>query len=274
MTEQELQQKLAFMCRCLMMERLLTDEARDVMRSLSDTEVDGLWVMYRALANTRQVAPPDTDFLRVQDEVLQYLIEADGIAGMESFVPALYDEHILLWQGDITRCAVDAIVNAANSQLLGCWQPGHLCIDNCIHTFAGVQLREECAQIMQRQGHDEPTGSAKVTKAYNLPCKNIIHTVGPVVSGRPTDGQRRQLASCYESCLEAARSCGAKSVAFCCISTGIFGFPQVDAARIAVDTVRAWLKAHSTTRLDVVFNVFLDEDAKIYQEILENTEFL
>ena len=221
--------------------------------------------LLRGLMNVRQPGLPESDVLRVQDKYLQGRIAQMGITSLgdlSSVAP-----HLYLWQGDIATLACDAIVNAANSQMTGCWAPNHICIDNCIHTFAGVQLRWECAQLMQRQGFPEPTGSAKITKAYNLPCKHVIHTVGPIANGRPTDEHRRQLASSYRSCYNLAKKSGLHSLAFCCISTGVFGFPQEEAARIALDTV-CGLMAEDSNPLDVVFNVFLDEDLRIYSQLL------
>ena len=173
--------------------------------------------------------------------------------------------HQYLWRGDITTLEVDAIVNAANSALLGCFSPNHGCIDNAIHTFAGVQLRLACHAIMQAQGHEEPTGTAKITPGFNLPARYVLHTVGPIVSGRLSDTHCDLLASCYESCLKLAAENSLKSVAFCCISTGVFGFPQKEAARIAVDTVTAFQKEHP---IDVVFNVFKEADLRLYQALL------
>ena len=174
-----------------------------------------------------------------------------------------------MWRGDITTLAADAIVNAANSQLLGCWVPGHYCIDNAIHTFAGVQLRIECAAIMKAQGHEEPTGQAKVTSAYNLPSSLVIHTVGPIVeNGKPTKQHKRLLAASYRNCLDAAAERRCKSIAFCCISTGAFGFPQEEAARIAVDTVRAWLDANPKADMHVIFDVYTEKDEQTYRTIL------
>ena len=158
-------------------------------------------------------------------------------------------------------------MNAANSQMLGCWVPGHFCIDNAIHTYAGVQLRAECARIMEEQGYEEPTGQAKITGAYNLPSKRAIHTVVPIANGRPTDPHRDQLASCYTSCLDLAASESLSSIAFCCISTGVFGFPQEEAAEIAVRTVREWLDRNGAD-MTVVFNVFGEKDEIIYRELL------
>ena len=169
--------------------------------------------------------------------------------------------------GDITASDAEAIVNAANSGLTGCYLPCHACIDNCIHTFAGVQLRLDCAELMERQGHEEPTGQAKITPAYNLPCRYVLHTVGPIVSGDVTAEDERLLASCYRSCLALAEENGVESLAFCCISTGVFHFPNRCAAEIAVQTVRQY-KAASGSRMKVIFNVFKDQDREIYAQLL------
>lgn len=179
----------------------------------------------------------------------------------------LSQEGIYLWQGDITTIECDAIVNAANSGMTGCYVPNHRCIDNCIHTFAGVQLRNECARIMQEQGFEEPTGKAKITKAYNLPCKYILHTVGPVISGRLTRRDKELLASCYRSCLELAEEYKVKSIAFCCISTGEFHFPIRYAAEIAVQTIMDY-RRETGSAMEVIFNVFKDQDKEIYEKLL------
>lgn len=229
--------------------------------------VGELWKTFRALVNTRPPMPAGSSWLEVQDELLAGLIEEEGIASVEDGVVCSFDDRIRLWQGDITTLAADAIVNAANSQMLGCWVPGHHCIDNAIHTFAGVQLRLECACIMDAQGCEEPTGCAKITAAYNLPSRHVIHTVGPIANGRPTELHRAQLASCYRSCLELAWEKDLSSVAFCCISTGVFGFPQREAAEIAVRTVREWLD-RTGVQITVVFNVFSDKDYDIYNDLL------
>ena len=175
--------------------------------------------------------------------------------------PGLY-----LWQGDITTLAVDAIVNAANSQMLGCFAPCHGCIDNAIHTYVGVQLRHECAKLMREQ-EEEPTGSAKITKAYNLPCRHVLHTVSPIIFGTVTREERDQLASCYRSCLTLAAQNGLHSVAFCCISTGEYHFPRVLAAEIAIQTVKKW-QGQNPNWIEVIFNVFRDSDHEIYQRAL------
>lgn len=219
--------------------------------------------LLRSLMNVRPPKPVSEDFLEVQDEFLKGEILSKGIADISELNPV--KKGIFLWKGDITTLKCGAIVNAANSQMLGCFRPCHGCIDNAIHTFAGVQLRAECADIMAKQGHDEPTGTAKLTSAYNLPCGHIIHTVGPVVSGQLNDTHCRQLESCYRSCLETAERNEIKSIAFCCISTGVFEFPQKRAAEIAVDTVTNFLKSHD---IEVIFNVFKQEDLDIYSRIL------
>lgn len=228
---------------------------------------DDPWLEFRALANTRPPWPTTDDFLALQNELLRGMIADAGVSGLGDATPSPEDSRLLLWRGDITTFAADSIVNAANAQMLGCWAPLHHCIDNAIHTFAGVQLRLECARIMEAQGHDEPTGQAKVTHAFNLPARRVIHTVGPIVNGHPTDRHREQLASCYESCLDAANTGGLRSIVFCCISTGVFGFPQEEAAQIAVHTVRCWLDSHGTG-MSVVFNVFGEADELIYRRIL------
>lgn len=226
------------------------------------------WLSFRALVNTREALATSADFLAAQDELLQGLIAEEGITRVEELEPTPRDSRIVLWQGDITMLAVDAIVNAANSGMTGCWQPLHNCVDNIIHTRAGVQLRRECAQIMTRRGRPEPTATATVTGAYNLPARRIVHTVGPIAQGRPSPRHRRELAQCYAACLDAAAAEGLGSIAFCCISTGVFGFPREEAASIAVRTVRSWLDAHPAAVLRVVFDVLLDEDLAIYRCLL------
>ena len=219
--------------------------------------------LLRSLMNIRPPKPVPEEFLAVQDEFLKEKISSKGITDIEDLVPA--EDGIYLWKGDITSLKCGAIVNAANSQMLGCFQPCHGCIDNAIHTFAGIRLRLECADIMYRQGCEEPTGSAKITSAYNLPCCYIIHTVGPVVTGVLTEKHCRQLESCYTSCLEKAVQNNVQSIAFCCVSTGVFGFPQKEAAEIAVNTVRKFREKHD---IEVIFNVFTDKDYTIYERLL------
>ena len=217
--------------------------------------------LLRSLMNLRMPGEIDEEFLTVQDSYLQERIWEDGITDIKNLKPV--EEGLYLWKGDITRLRCDAIVNAANSGMTGCYIPCHACIDNCIHTFAGIQLRRDCGLIMRRQGREEPTGTAKITKAYNLPSKYILHTVGPVVRGELTEKDRALLQSCYISCLAAAEENGVGSVAFCCISTGVFGFPHLPAAEIAVDTVRRYRGS-----IEVIFNVFSDRDHQIYRSLL------
>jgi O-acetyl-ADP-ribose deacetylase (regulator of RNase III) len=175
------------------------------------------------------------------------------------------ETRLHLWRGDITTLAVDAVVNAANSALLGCFRPGHACIDNAIHSVAGPRLREDCHRIIEHQGHPEPTGTAKITRGYYLPSRFVLHTVGPIVpDGRPTGEQQAQLADCYESCLNVAADLGLRSVVFCAISTGVFGYPKDQAACVAVDTVRAWTTQHIGAIDDVVFDVFSEADEAAY----------
>lgn len=226
--------------------------------------------MMRALLNVRPPHPMSEDLIKAQDRELQRQLADKGIVALSEIIPCRMDERLRLWQGDITRLQVDAIVNAANSALLGCFVPMHRCIDNAIHSAAGVQLRLACDRLMQAQGHPEPTGRAKITDGYNLPARYVLHTVGPIVrDGEPTPRQEQQLADCYRSCLALADAHDLQSIAFCCISTGEFGFPQRRAAEIAVSTVRAYLDATGTTGINsVIFNVFKDEDLSIYRNLL------
>ena len=221
--------------------------------------------LLRASFNVRMPLPISDDFLVVQDEYLQEEIAQKGITSINDLEPIKPD--IYLWQGDITTLKCDAIVNAANSQMLGCFCPNHGCIDNAIHTFSGVQLRLKCAEIMQNQGKDEETGKAKITPAYNLPCKYILHTVGPIVTGKLTEKDYELLRSCYRSCLALADEYKLNSVAFCCISTGEFLFPNDKGAKIAVETVSEYKKL-TNSKIKVIFNVFKNSDYEIYREYL------
>ena len=221
--------------------------------------------LLRSLMNVRVPNPIGRDFLAVQDDYLQEETARKGITDISDLTPV--SEGIYLWQGDMTTLRCDAIVNAANSAMTGCYVPCHGCIDNCIHTYAGIQLRQECAAIMGRQKREEEPGTAKITGAYNLPCKYVLHTVGPNVSGTPTRRDEQLLASCYRSCLELAADNGLESVAFCCISTGEFHFPHQEAAEIAVNTVTGFLQTPSSIQ-KVIFNVFRDTDKQIYRGLL------
>ncbi|MBQ7554776.1 MAG: protein-ADP-ribose hydrolase [Bacteroidaceae bacterium] len=244
-------QNLDFILEYLLKER---GENSKLPESLADKQK-----LMRTLMNVRQPLPASEEFIQAQDAELRMQREDKGVVSFNQ-------EGLLLWQGDITRLKVDAIVNAANSQLLGCWLPLHNCIDNCIHSAAGIQLRQECYELMSRQGHEEPTGQAKITKGYNLPARYVIHTVGPIITGdKPTIEQEGQLASCYQSCLEVAEQHQLESIAFCCISTGVFRFPNQLAAEIALQTVMDFPRLSLKT---IVFNVFLDKDYDIYQKFL------
>ena len=223
------------------------------------------WRLFRSLVNMRPAGDVSEKFLQVQDDFLQNKIKSKGVTDTDDLKPL--NGKLCLWQGDITTLKIDAIVNAANSQLTGCYYPCHGCIDNAIHTFAGVQLRNKCAEIMQKQGFPEPTGQAKITPAYNLPSRYILHTVGPIIRGKLTAHDCEMLASCYRSCLKLANAYKLQSIAFCCISTGEFHFPRRQAAEIAVKTVQDFL-FQSVSLQKVVFNVFTDEDRKIYEKII------
>ena len=217
--------------------------------------------LLRSLMNVRPPRPVGEEFLAVQDAYLQEETARKGVTDLADLTPV--EPGIYLWQGDITTLKCGAIVNAANSGMTGCYAPCHGCIDNAIHTYAGVQLRLACAELMEKQGREEPAGRAKLTPAFNLPCDYVLHTVGPVVSGGVTGRDRALLASCYRACLELAQRNKIKSVAFCCISTGEFHFPNEEAAKIAVDTVRQY-----RGDTEVIFNVFKDVDAQIYRGLL------
>ena len=221
--------------------------------------------LLRGLMNIRAPLRIGTDFLQTQDAYLQDETAAKGITDVNDLTPI--QPGLYLWQGDITTLKCDAIVNAANSGMTGCYIPNHRCIDNAIHTFAGVELRLVCAELMQQQGYPEPTGRAKITPAFNLPCKYVLHTVGPIINGRVTQRDRELLASCYRSCLELAAENKLESVAFCCISTGEFHFPNEQAAEIAVRTVKEFYKKQSSVK-KVIFNVFKDLDQEIYARLL------
>lgn len=227
------------------------------------------WRLLRSLFNVRPPYMASKEFVKIQDEYLSELIRQRGIVEASDLPRVKCDPKISLWQGDITTLRCDAIVNAANSALLGCWQPCHSCIDNIVHSLSGVELRIKCNEIMQAQGHEEETGTAKITPAYNLPCKYVLHTVGPIISGALRKSDCNLLESCYQSCLELAAANGVQSIAFCCISTGVFHFPQERAAEIAIRTVKSFLETDNTIQ-QVIFNVFTDKDLAIYQKLLDN----
>lgn len=222
-------------------------------------------LLLRGLMNIRAPQRAGDELLRIQDEYLQCETAAKGVTDIADLTPV--QPGLYLWQGDITTLKCDAIVNAANSGMTGCYIPNHRCIDNAIHTFAGMELRLACEELMEKQGHSEPAGQAKITPAFNLPCRYVLHTVGPIIEGRVTERDRELLASCYRSCLELAAENGLESVAFCCISTGEFHFPNELAAETAVRTVKDCLKKQTSVKR-VIFNVFKDFDRSIYARLL------
>ena len=245
-------------------------------------DTEGKKRILRSLMNIRMPKMMPASVLRVQDEYLQGRIRENGIATLNE-IPTIADQgsrhefadKLSIWQGDITRLAADAVVNAANTQMLGCFVPMHTCIDNCIHTFAGIQLRAECDRQMKKlraefgPDYEQPTAIPMLTDGYNLPAKKVVHIVGPIVEGRLTKDQEQDLADCYRNTLDLCLENGLKSVAFCCISTGVFHFPNKRAAEIAVKTVTEWLKAHPLALERVIFNVFKDEDKAYYEAELQ-----
>ena len=243
----------------------LLNERPSCQKQMIPTDSDRQKILLRGLMNVRRPASIGREFLQVQDAYLQGETAAKGITDVADLTPI--QPGLYLWQGNITTLKCDAIVNAANSGMTGCYIPNHRCIDNAIHTFAGVELRLACAELMKQQGRPEPTGRAKITPAFNLPCRYVLHTVGPIIDGRVTQRDRELLASCYRSCLELASENGLESVAFCCISTGEFHFPNEQAAEIAVETVKQFMNRKTSVK-KVIFNVFKDLDKAIYEKLL------
>ena len=233
-----------------------------------DGDASSQRLLLRSLMNLRPPAPLSEEFLDLQDQLLLAEREEKGVVDAAALLTAAGGQTAL-WRGDMTRLDADAIVNAANSSLLGCFHPCHGCIDNAIHSAAGLQLREECHQIMERQGRAEPAGKAKITKAYNLPSRYVIHTVGPIIQGEPSKNDCALLASCYRACLELADANKLGSIAFCCISTGEFHFPREAAARIAVDTVSRYRQTNNSP-IEVIFDVFQTSDEEIYRRLLSS----
>lgn len=252
--------------RLYLIEYLLREEIRFRRQSIP-RDVQGQRDLLRSLMNVRMPKPISEEFLQIQNDYLTQRNKERGITDIKELAPVSSDERLYIWQGDITTLKCDAIVNACNSQMLGCFQPMHSCIDNFIHTYAGIQLRLEMNEIMTRQGHEEPTGQAKITSAYNLPSTFILHTVGPIVQWEVTKEDEAMLTSCYEECLKLAEKNHVESIAFCCLSTGVFRFPQQRAAEIAIATVKKYLETHDGIK-KVIFNVFKDEDLSIYQKLL------
>ena len=255
--------------RIYLIQELLNEQPEYAGLKIPEDE-DGQKRLLRSLVNIRMPRPAGRDFLAVQDAYLKEEIRRKGITDIADLQPV--QDGVYLWQGDITTLRCDAIVNAANSQMLGCFVPCHGCIDNAIHTFAGIQLRLACAKLMEQQGHEEETGRAKITPAFNLPCRYVLHTVVPVVRRRLTEKDEELLASCYQSCLELAEENDIRSIAFCCISTGEFHFPNEEAAKIAVRTVRDYQKG-AKSKIHVIFNVFEEKDLNIYRKLLNSVDF-
>lgn len=250
--------------RIYLIRELLKEQPRYHDIEIPKNEQEQKWLL-RSLFNVRMPQAVSHEFLEVQDAYLQTATAEKGITELTDLQPM--QKKLYLWKGDITTLRCDAIVNAANSQMLGCFCPCHGCIDNAIHTYAGIQLRAACAELMNKRRHEEETGKAIITPAYNLPCNYVLHTVGPIIYGRLTEKDKEQLASCYRSCLKLAERNDIKSIAFCCISTGEFHFPNDKAAEIAVQTVQKY-KQQTQSEIEVIFNVFKQIDYEIYRDIL------
>ncbi len=251
--------------RRLFLIQTLLNERPSCQKQIIPSDSERQKILLRGLVNVRRPVRISTEFLQVQDAYLQDETAAKGITDIVDLTPI--QPGLYLWQGDITTLKCDAIVNAANAGMTGCYIPNHRCIDNAIHTYAGIELRLACEELMERQGYPEPTGQAKITSAFNLPCRYILHTVGPIINRQVTESDKKLLASCYHSCLALAAENGLESVAFCCISTGEFRFPNELAAEIAVETVKDFLKKQTSVK-KVIFDVFKDMDKAIYEKLL------
>ena len=247
--------------------KYLIEERPQYKSLLLTNDYQELRQLLRALMNTRQPAPLDEEFLHIQDSFLSQERQNKQLTSASDIPSCRKNPRLAIWRGDITALEIDAIVNAANSSLLGCFIPCHNCIDNAIHSAAGLQLREECQRLIAAQGHQEEPGQAKITSGYNLPAAYIIHTVGPIVEGEPTEQDQQLLGSCYRSCLAIAQQKQLHEIAFCCISTGVFNFPQTTAAKIAVATVSEYLSSADYPQR-VIFDVFTDQDEQIYRQLL------
>lgn len=245
----------------------LLKEDNKISRQKMPNDKQGQENLLRSLMNVRLPQPISEEFLKIQDEYLKERNQERGITDIADLQPVTSDQRLYIWQGDITTLKCNAIVNACNSQMLGCFSPMHACIDSFIHTYAGIELRLAMYQIMIKQGHEEATGQAKITPGYNLPASYILHTVGPIIQWNVTKEDEALLASCYRECLKLAADTGVESIAFCCLSTGVFHFPQQRAAEIAVETVKDYLDIDNRIK-KVIFNVFKDEDLEIYNKLL------
>lgn len=245
----------------------LLKEDKKIFRPKMPSDKQGQEELLRSLMNVRMPKPISEEFLKIQDEYLTQRNMERGITDVNDLQPTASDPRFYIWQGDITTLKCDAIVNACNSQMLGCFSPMHACIDNFIHTYAGIELRLKMHEIMLKQDHEEETGKAKITPGYNLPAKYILHTVGPIIQWEASKQDEDLLASCYKECLKLAADTGVESVAFCCLSTGVFRFPQQLAAEIAVSTVKNYINEDDRIK-KVIFNVFKDEDLRIYHTLI------
>lgn len=266
MNESNQEKRLSFLLEAFKAER---DEYKDICIS---GDIEEKRRILRSFMNVRLPLPMSKKILKIQDEYLLCRANEKGIVSL-SDIPVT-NGIISIWQGDITRLCVDAIVNAANSQMLGCFVPMHGCIDNVIHSFSGVQLRAECnckmneMRALYGNDYEQPTGVPMLTDAYNLPSKKVIHVVGPIVRSALTPKIEKELSDCYINTLNLCAKNNLKSIAFCCISTGVFCFPPRRAAEIAVKSVTEWIKEHEGAMERVIFNVFKDEDKKYYEELI------
>lgn len=252
--------------RIYLIQELIKEDERYQGMEIPDS-VEDQKDLLRALMNVRLPNPISDSFLKVQDAYLKEELKSETLTDINDIKSTSKNPRIAIWKGDMTTLKADCIVNPANQELLGCFQPLHNCLDNLIHTKSGIQLRLYCNQLMEKQGHEEPVGKAKITPGFNLPCKYVIHTVGPTAYGRLQKEDEEELTSCYNSCLSLADSYHLTNIAFCCISTGVFCFPNQRAAEIAVSTVERFLKENNRIK-KVIFNVYKDVDEQIYSSLL------
>ena len=223
--------------------------------------------LYRSLVNIRDAKPISEEYIKIENEYLTEELQNKELTDVQNLSS---NDKICLWKGDITTLKIDSIVNAANSQGLGCFVPCHKCIDNQIQTYAGVSLRLECNDVMKELNYNLPTGKAFITKGYNLPSKYVIHTVGPIIYSEVTELEEKQLADCYINSLRLAIQNNIRTIAFPCISTGEFRFPKAKACEIAVETVKEFLKENGDKFDKIVFNVYGEEDYYEYRKLLKS----
>ena len=259
-------EKLDFLIDYLIKENKNID-IKEIPQNISDKKR-----LYRSLCNIREPLPISKEYIEIENDFLTTANIRKGIIDSNNIIQftKYKGTPICLWQGDITTLKIDAIVNAANSQGLGCFIPCHKCIDNAIHSASGVQLRLECNKIMQEIGVLQ-TGKAFITSGYNLPSKYVIHTVGPIIYGEVTEKEMLELKNCYINSLEIAKENNIKTIAFPCISTGEFRFPKELAAKIAIETIKEHLDTNEEYFEKIIFNVFSDEDYSFYLNNLGKT---